>query len=484
MPSPSPSRNGKAKPPVLDRLPPHNDEAERAVLGSIILSPSEATPICISHLTGGAQAFYDLRHQTIYDVMVKMYDAQEEIDLVTLDNWLLLLGQLDAIGGTVYLASLVDCTPSPANVKSYIDIVQDNYRKRQAIQICSSVVSGLYDGSEPVQDAAEHASQSLSDIAGIHSSTEESSMTELVHGTIQILDNASSHQGAISGLETGFIDLDKITMGLHEGEMIVLAGRPGMGKTTLALNIAEHVSVESHLPVGVFSLEMTKEALAMKLLCSLARVNMRRAQQGFLSDHDFPRITTAAGRLQSAPLFINDACGLSIVGLRARARRMSQQHGIKLLVVDYLQLISSERSRHDSRQQEVGMVSSGLKALAKELKVPVIAISQLNRNIENDKVRRPRLADLRESGNIEQDADVVGFLYRPKDREEDDASDSADACAVNLDIAKQRNGPTGMIELTFLKGLSRFESAAKVEVDYQPPYPDSEPMQAELPVET
>jgi len=258
-----------------------------------------------------------------------------------------------------------------------------------------------------------------------------------------------------------------MTSGLHGGEMIVIAARPSMGKTSLAMNIAEAVAVDQKLPVGVFSLEMTAESLVLRMLCSRARVNLRDIRDGFLADRDFPKLTLAAGKLAGAPLIIDDTPGLSILQMRARARRMAQQHGIKLLVVDYLQLLHSTARRAENRQQEIADISNGVKALAKELNVPVVVLSQLNRELEKDKDRKPRLSDLRESGAIEQDADLVALLYKPSRGEEDEPATQAesDAVPVNLLIAKQRNGPTGDVHLTFLKGYTRFESAAKVSAE-------------------
>jgi replicative DNA helicase len=292
----------------------------------------------------------------------------------------------------------------------------------------------------------------------------------LVHDAIATIENYFGRNGQLGGLATGFADLDKMTDGLHGGEMIVIAARPSMGKTSLAMNIAEHVALEMKLPVGVFSLEMSAGSLVLRMMCSLARVNLRSIREGFMSEADFPKLTNAAGRLSASKLFIDDTAGLSILQLRARARRMAQQHGIKLFVIDYLQLLNSTARRsQENRQQEIADISSGIKALAKELKVPVIVLAQLNREIEKDKNRKPRMSDLRESGSIEQDADLVGLLYKPDANEDEEAGTvEADGLPVSLVIAKQRNGPTGDVHLTFLKPYTRFESAAKFSDDDVP----------------
>jgi replicative DNA helicase len=306
------------------------------------------------------------------------------------------------------------------------------------------------------------------DILRISESRVQSQTTtikDLVKRAINTIEDFHQRQGVLTGVGTGFADLDKMTSGLHGGEMIVIAARPSMGKTSLAMNIAEHVAIELRLPVGVFSLEMTSESLVLRMLCSRSRVNLRNVREGFLAERDFPKLTGSAGKLASAPLFIDDSSGLSILQLRAKARRMAQQYGIKLFVVDYLQLLHSTSRRAENRQQEIADISSGIKSLAKELNVPVMVLSQLNREIEREKGRPPRLSDLRESGAIEQDADVVGLLYRPKSGNEDDEGGGGaeeDAVPLNLLLAKQRNGPTGDVELTFLKSYTRFESKAKV----------------------
>jgi replicative DNA helicase len=277
----------------------------------------------------------------------------------------------------------------------------------------------------------------------------------------------------LTGIGTGFVDFDKMTTGLHEGEMIVIAARPSVGKTSLAMNIAEHVALELKIPTGVFSLEMTADQLVLRMLCSRSRVNLRSIRDGFLAERDFPKLTGAAGKLAAAPLIIDDTSGLSILQLRAKARRMKQQHGIKLFVIDYLQLLNSTSRKADNRQQEIADISGGIKALAKELAVPIIVLSQLNRDVEKraGEDAKPRLSDLRESGAIEQDADLVGLLYREnqsKDGQDDASEAEQEAIPVNLYVAKQRNGPIGEVKLTFLKSYTRFESAAKIEPEDNP----------------
>ena len=369
------------------------------------------------------------------------------------------------MGGIAYLSQLQDSVPSAANLGFYLEVVKEKYLLRKMIQTCSGVVGRIYDYEGEVDQLLDEVEKEVLRVNESRVQTNVRGVKDLVNHAINTLENFFNRQGQLSGLPTGFADFDKMTDGLKGGEMIVIAARPSMGKTSLAMNIAEHVAIEAKVPVGVFSLEMSAESLMLRMMCSLARVNMRSIRDGFMSESDFPKIMAAAGRLSNSKLFIDDSAGLSILQLRARARRMSQQHGIKLFVIDYLQLLhSTARRSQDNRQQEIAEISSGIKALAKELNVPVIVLAQLNREIEKDKSRKPRMSDLRESGSIEQDADLVGLLYKPNAGDDDAADavpDESDGLAVNLLIAKQRNGPTGDVNLTFLKSYTRFESAAK-----------------------
>ncbi len=454
----------------VDRLPPHSIDAERGVLGCVFLSPNDCMGICIEKFKRGSEVFYDLRHQVIYEVLVGMYDHKEAIDLITVPQRLKDKNQLEGVGGLAYLASLADAVPSAANLTYYLDIVREKYVLRKLIQTCTEVVGRVYEQEGEVDTLLDEVER---DVLRINEERVESSthgIKELVHRAISTIEEYHQRQGMLTGIATGFADLDKMTSGLHGGEMIVIAARPSMGKTSLAMNIAEHVAIDQKLPVGVFSLEMTADSLVLRVLCSRARVNLRNIREGFLAERDFPKLTGAAGKLANAPLFIDDSPGLSILQLRARARRLIQQYGIKLFVVDYLQLLHSTSRRAENRQQEIADISNGIKALAKELSVPIIVLSQLNRELEKDKSRKPRLSDLRESGAIEQDADLVGLLYKPTSDDDDDGtvSQETDALPVNLLIAKQRNGPTGDVNLTFLKAYTRFESAAKVGPDDVP----------------
>lgn len=450
-----------------DRLPPHSTEAEKGVLGCVMLSPNEAMGECLSKFKGGEDVFYELRHQLIFKAMAEMFDRRDPIDVITVQQYLKDRQLLDQAGGIEYLWSLPDGVPTPASLNFYINIVHDKFLLRQMLRVCTEAISRVYEFEGEVDSLMDEVERDVLRISEFRVESQISTTKQLVTKAINTIESYHQKQGQLTGLATGFIDLDKLTTGMHPGEMIVIAARPSVGKTSLAMNIAEHVAIESKIPVGVFSLEMTAESLILRMLCSRSRVNLRNVRDGFLAERDFPKLTASAGKLANAPLYIEDSSGLSILQLRAKARRMFQQYEIKLLVIDYLQLLHSTSQRAENRQQEIADISGGIKALAKELNIPVIVLSQLNREVEKEKGRPPRLSDLRESGSIEQDADLVGLLYKPTSKSDDDESGGAaepeDAIPVNLLIAKQRNGPAQIdVNLTFLKTYTRFESAAKI----------------------
>jgi replicative DNA helicase len=459
-----------ADPSRVDRLPPHSLEAEQGVLGCVLLAPHESLGTCIERLKTGAEVFYDLRHRLLYDLLVGMLEAKEPIDLLTVQQRLKDRNQLDAVGGLAYLSSLCDAVPSAANLGFYLDIVREKHLLRAMIRTCTNVISRVQEHEGEVDQLLDEVERDVLRISEERVEANTRTIKDLVRRAIVTIEEFHQRQGMLTGLSTGFPDFDKMTTGLHGGEMIVIAARPSVGKTSLAMNMCEHVAVDLRQPVGVFSLEMTAESLVLRMLCSRSRVNLRSVREGFLAERDFPKLTGTAGKLANAPLFIEDTSGLSILQLRAKARRMHNQYGIKLFVVDYLQLLHSTARRAENRQQEIADISSGIKALAKELNVPVIVLSQLNREVERDR-REPRLSDLRESGAIEQDADLVGLLYRPNagnDEENPAPVHEADALPINLLVAKQRNGPTGEVTLTFLRSITRFESASKVSADDVP----------------
>ena len=342
--------------PTLDRLPPHSNEAEMGVLGCALLDPNQCVGECIEKLKDdGKSAFYDLRHQTIYETLAEMFNTRDAIDLITVQQHLKDRQLLEQVGGIAYLSQLQDAVPSAANLSYYLDIVREKYLLRKLIATCSGVVGKVYDYEGNVEELLDEVEK---EILHVNESREQVGMqpiNALVNGAIATIENYHARQGQLGGISTGFPDLDKMTDGLHGGEMIVIAARPSMGKTSLAMNVAEHVAVELKLPVGVFSLEMSSQSLILRMMCSLARVNLRNIREGFMIETDFPKLTSAAGRLSGSKLFIDDTAGLSILQLRARARRMSQQHGIKLFVIDYLQLLNSTARRaQDNRRFERG----------------------------------------------------------------------------------------------------------------------------------
>lgn len=442
-----------------DRLPPYSTEAEQGVLGCILLDP-ECMVTCIERLRAQGMEFYDLRNQTIYRTLVELYDDRISIDVITLHERLKLWHKVEQVGGIPYLSSLSETVPSAANLPFYVDILLEKYSLRQMIAVCTDAVGKCFDQKVPVDTLLGQVETDVIAVSEARAEPVSYTMVSLVNESIHLIEEIHLNQGIVTGVATGFTDFDKMLNGLQRGEMLVLAGRPSTGKTALAMNIVDYVAVENQLPVGVMSLEMTARALVLRMICSRARVNIRNVNSGFLADTDFAKITNAAGHLHHAPIYIDDTGGLSVMQVRAKLRRMKQKHDIKLGVVDYLQLANAPGAQ--SREDEVGKISTGLKNLAKELDIPMLVLCQMNRSIEHEKNRRPRLADLRESGRIEQDADVVAMLYSVKNPYDEDETEHQDARPVNCLIAKQRNGPTGDVHFTFLRNYTRFESAAKV----------------------
>ena len=456
------SKNGTKQRAVgssTSRLPPHSPETERGALSCILQDSEEAMPIVAGRVSDG-DFFYERRHRIIYEAIVKLAEKGKPIDAIILRQHLQANGNLEKAGGIQYVASLHDAAPSVAFLDGYLDILADQAVLRRMIRVCSAGAAAAQNKPDDVEGALDELERDVLAIGRERSGKAEQSMETLVNKAMSTVENWQKLEGEPDGLATGFVDLDKMTHGLHGGEMIVIAARPSMGKTSLAMNIAEHVAVDQKRPVGVFSLEMTAESLTLRMLCSRSKVNMHDARYSMLDDSTFANMTRSASDMMKSPLFIDDAAGLDILGLRARARRMAQQHKVELFIVDYIQLLRSSSRRAENRQQEIADISGGIKSLAKELAVPVVVLSQLNREVEA-RQGKPRLSDLRESGAIEQDADFVGLLHIPEEAEED-AVAGKESHAVHLLVAKQRNGPTGDIPLTFLKGFTRFENAAKV----------------------
>ncbi|HTH19403.1 MAG TPA: replicative DNA helicase [Candidatus Udaeobacter sp.] len=444
----------------VHRTPPHSVEAEQGVLGSMLISPHETIAECVEKIN--EEYFYVPAHRTIYDVLVDLWNTRQGIDLITFTQVLRDRNLLDSVGGAAFVTNLFTFVPTAANVQYYLEIVRDKYILRQIISASTESVRRAYEEQEEVDSLLDEVEQKIFDVGEDRFKGQMLSMKDHAMQAIETIEKLYERKGSITGISTGFVEFDRMTSGLHPSEMVVIAARPSMGKTALAMNIAEYVAISEKLPVAVFSLEMSSQQLVQRMLCSRARVNLQRVRDGFLGERDFPSLTAAASKLAEAKIFIDDSASLSILELRAKARRLKAQQDVQLLIIDYLQLLrSTSRRAQDNRQLEISEISAGLKALAKELKIPVIVVAQLNRQPEQRSGGKPRLSDLRESGSIEQDADLVGLLVRPEMYEEDEEARVEKAGEAELIIAKQRNGPVGEIPLTFLKEYTRFETRAR-----------------------
>ena len=447
----------------VHRTPPHSIDAEQGVLGSMLISPRETIAECVEKIN--EEYFYVPAHQTIYTVLVDLWNVGEAIDLITFTQVMRDRHLLDSVGGAAFVTSLFTFVPTAANVGYYLDIVRDKHILREIISAATESVRRAYEEQDEVNNLLDEVEQRIFAVGEDRFKGQLLSMKEQVMSTLESIEKLFENKGAITGVSTGFRDLDKLTSGLHASEMIVIAARPSMGKTALAMNIAEHAALEMKLPVAIFSLEMSAQQLVQRMLCSRARVNLTKTRDGFLAEADFPKLTHAASKLAEAKIFVDDSAGLTILELRAKARRLKAQQDVRLIIVDYLQLLrSTSRRAQDNRQLEISEISAGLKGLAKELNIPIIVVAQLNRNPE---IRTgsgkgvPRLADLRESGSIEQDADLVGLLVREEYYADSDEERTELEGKAELIIAKQRNGPIGQVKLSFLKNFTRFEDRAE-----------------------
>ncbi|HCA89455.1 MAG: replicative DNA helicase [Legionellaceae bacterium] len=436
------------------KRPPHVLEAEQAILGGVLLD-NQAWEKISAKLC--AADFYQAEHRIIFTAILDLAKKNQPFDVITLLDNLKSIDELDAAGGESYLFELANNTPSVANVSAYADIVREKSVQRQLIQIAGDIADAAYnpDGRE-VSELLDLAEAKVFAIAEQtqHDGGPQAIKSVLVRAVEKI--DALYHSGQlITGLETGLTDLDNMTSGLQPADLIIVAGRPSMGKTTLVMNMAEHAAISSRKPVLVFSMEMPADSLAMRMMSSLGRIDQHNIRTGKLDDDDWPRVTSAVHMLSEAPLFIDDTPGLSPAEMRARARRLAKEHGqLGLIVVDYLQLMKVPGFKAENRTAEISEISRSLKSLAKELGVPVVALSQLNRSLEQRQDKRPVMSDLRESGAIEQDADIICFIYRDEVYHED----SPDKGMAEIIIAKQRNGPIGKVKVTFLGRYTRFEN--------------------------
>ena len=455
--------NGAPKPAASDahRPLPQNVEAEKGLLGSILLAPREVLNDCAEQLT--EEAFYSPAHGTIFRILVEMWSANTQIDVITLTNRLRDLNLLDSVGGPGAVTELFGFVPTAANAPHYLDIVLEKSLLRRMITACTGSAARCYEEQGDVPQLLDDVEREIFTIGETRFRKSAPDMRDEVFTALENIEKMYQQRGRISGLATGFTMFDQMTDGLHAGEMMIVAARPSMGKTALAMNIVEHVALnlEEPKPVGVFSLEMSTQQLVQRMLCSRARVNMKKIRSGMLARAEHGKLNDAAAALSESKIFIDDTPSLTILELRAKARRMRDRHRIELIAIDYLQLCrSTSRRGQENRQIEISEISAGIKALAKELEIPIIVLAQLNRQPEQRGGGKPRMSDLRESGSLEQDADLVSLLVRPEVYEEDEEAKSDLAGKAELIIAKQRNGPIGEIPLTFIKEYTRFENAA------------------------
>ncbi len=440
---------------TLEKVPPQSLEAEIAVLGSMLIE-EEAIGQAVEAVN--ASFFYKNAHKKIFQAIVDLYSLNKAVDLVTLTEELKRTTSLDEVGGAAYLTELTAAVPTAANVQHYTKIVKEKAILRNLINTATRIVTQSYAGLQDASVILDKAEKAIFDIASSQMQGISVSIKDIIKDSIETIERFYRRKAHVTGLSTGFDDLDMMTAGLHNGELIIIAGRPSMGKSALTSCIAEHIGVQEQKAVAIFSLEMAKEQLVQRMLCSHSRVELQKARSGFLSQADWPKLVTAAGKLAEAPIYIDDSAGLTSLELRAKARRLKSRHNIELIIVDYLQLMSGS-TRIENRQQEISEISRSLKTLSKELNVPLIAVSQLSRAPERRENFRPRLSDLRESGAIEQDADVVIMLFR----EEYYNPKETNKGITEAIIAKQRNGPVGSQELLFLSEYTKFENLSKRE---------------------
>ncbi len=440
------------------RVPPQAVELEQAVLGALLIHP-ESLDLVVNKLR--PKDFYKRAHQLIYEAIIDLYKKADPIDLLTVSEQLLKMGQLENVGGRVKVVELSEQVATAANCEYHAQIVREKAILRRLIDAAENVLKESYDVAAEPHEMLDRTEQAIFEISEFHDRRDIEQLKDLLPGTFDIIEELQKAGGRFRGIPTGFTELDDKLSGLHNGDLIVIAGRPSMGKTAFALNIAEHIAIREKKPAALFSLEMSKEQLVFRLLCSAARVDSHALRTGRLKSSEWPRLSAACGPLDESEIWIDDTPSMSILELRGTARQLKRRNNIGLVIVDYLQMMQGPANA-ESRQQEISAISHGLKALAKELEIPVLALSQLSRAPEQrGGDRRPQLADLRESGAIEQDADVVMFIYRPEryDIKKDKDGRSVENIAEVI-ISKQRNGPTGVVRLMFNKEYVRFENMA------------------------
>jgi len=434
------------------RVPPQNLEAEQSVLGTILLKDQSLGTVLEILVPDN---FYRQTHKLIFEAMIQLFEKNEPQDLITVTNQLKNNNKLDEIGGAAYLAMLTSMVPVTANLAHYARIIHQKAVLRNLIQVNTEIASRCYDEQGDIDTLVDEAEQAIFEIASSKSSQGFTSMSQAIPAAFKTIEKLYERKELITGVATGYAEMDKMTAGLQPSDLIILAARPSMGKTALAMNIAQHAALVDKVGVGIFSLEMSHEQLIMRLLCSVGRIDSQKIRTGKLHPEDWPKLSRAVGMLEHAPIYIDDTPNISVLEMRAKVRRLAAQHNIGMILVDYLQLMRG-RNSSENRTQEISEISRALKAMAKELKIPVLALSQLNRGLENRTDKRPMMSDLRESGAIEQDADVICFIYR--DEVYNKGEDNPEKGRAEIIIGKQRNGPTGTFKLTFLKEFTLFEN--------------------------
>jgi replicative DNA helicase len=444
-----------AKDPSLHYLPPQNVEAEESILSAVLIDNHTLLDV-LEILT--PEDFYRSAHQKIFSAVSDLFSKNEPVDLITLSNILKEKGHLEEVGGATYLAKLVDTAPLAVNAQHYAKIVHNKASLRRLIENANKIAQRCYEDHGDVDDLIDFAEKSIFEISGNKNKQSFYPLSQLILSNIDALEERQGNKTLVTGVPSGFSRLDNMTSGLQNSELIILAARPSMGKTALALNIARNAAVDANIPVAIFSIEMSREQLSMRLLCAEARTDSARLRSGFFSREDWVNLTNAAEVLSEAPIYIDDSPDISAMAIRTKARRLKMDKGVGLVIIDYLQLMKTSSSA-ERRDLEISEISRSLKALAKELNVPVLALSQLNRKLEERHDKRPQLSDLRESGALEQDADVVAFIYRDEVYNRDESNPNKGIAEILL--KKQRNGPTGDIKLTFLSSYTRFENLAE-----------------------
>ena len=448
---------------LFQKVPPNNPDAERGTLGAILLD-NNMLHRAMEMLDAGD--FYEARNRMIYEAMLQLSEHGEPIDLVTLTNELRRSEKLEKVGGVTYVSALTEAAPIASRIETYARIVREKNLLRSLISISQEIAARAYEDPAEVEEFMDEAEAAIFDVAGKKISPSYYSLHDLVPEAVRQLEALQKRKGGITGVPTGYKDLDELTGGFQPSDFVVIAGRPGMGKTALALNIARNAAVTSSEEsertgdaVAVFSLEMSRWQVALRLFCAEARLDSRDLRRGFIAKEDWPKLFIAANVLKEARIFVDDTPALNVLEMKAKTRRLVAEHKVSMVIVDYMQLMRGRQTRDSSREQEIADISRSLKNLAKELNIPVVGLSQLNRAVESREDKRPRLADLRESGAIEQDADLILFLYREKKYK----SDTPVGNMTEVIVGKHRNGPEGMVKLTFLEEFARFENHSPID---------------------